>query len=263
MPYLERPDARIYYEVEGSGPPLVFAHGLGGNHLSWWQQVPHFRQRYTTVVFSHRAFAPSTEGPGGPGPRAFVDDLAALVDHLKLGEVRLVAQSMGGWTCLGYALREPARVRALVMASTVGTATSPEIDRALAEGRAASPAAAWLAQGINPALGARAATEQPALHYLYGAMARLRTGLDAEAFRAVMLAMRTTPAADLARLTMPILCLTGDEDAMMAPAAVAALARLLPDARLVRVPAAGHSIYFERPAEFNALVDDLLRKVDA
>ena len=40
--FLERPDCRIYYEVAGSGPFLVFAHGLGGNHLSWWQQVPYF-----------------------------------------------------------------------------------------------------------------------------------------------------------------------------------------------------------------------------
>ena len=34
--YLDRPDCRIYYEVSGEGPLLVFAHGLGGNHLSWW-----------------------------------------------------------------------------------------------------------------------------------------------------------------------------------------------------------------------------------
>ena len=57
--YLDRPGCRLYYEVCGAGPFLVFAHGLGGNHLSWWQQVPHFRDRYTCVTFSHRGFAPS------------------------------------------------------------------------------------------------------------------------------------------------------------------------------------------------------------
>ena len=36
---LRRGDAEIYYEVAGSGPAVIFAHGLGGNHLSWWQQV--------------------------------------------------------------------------------------------------------------------------------------------------------------------------------------------------------------------------------
>ena len=59
MPYLDRPDCRLYYETEGQGPALVFAHGLGGNHLSWWQQVPHFRDRYTCVTFAHRGFSPS------------------------------------------------------------------------------------------------------------------------------------------------------------------------------------------------------------
>ena len=51
--HLKRPDCSIYYEVAGSGPPLVFAHGLGGNHLSWWQQVAHFAPRYTN---NHAAY---------------------------------------------------------------------------------------------------------------------------------------------------------------------------------------------------------------
>ncbi len=119
--YLDRPGCRVYYEVEGTGPMLVFAHGLGGNHLSWWQQVPHFRDRYTCVTFAHRGFAPSSAPPGGPDPDEYAGDLAALVDHLGASDIRIVAQSMGGWTALEYALANPARVRALVLASTAGT----------------------------------------------------------------------------------------------------------------------------------------------
>src|SRR3712207_6607910 len=100
MPVLNRAGGSIYYERHGAGPVLLFAHGLGGNHLSWWQQVPHFRDRYTCVVFAHRGFWPSTDAPDGAGAEAFTDDLAALIDHLDLPEVRLVAQSMGGWSCL-------------------------------------------------------------------------------------------------------------------------------------------------------------------
>src|SRR5207237_2066399 len=66
--FLDRPGCRLYYEADGTGPMLVFAHGLGGNHLSWWQQVPHFRDRYTCVTFSHRGFAPSSAPAGGPDP---------------------------------------------------------------------------------------------------------------------------------------------------------------------------------------------------
>ncbi|MEK6243893.1 MAG: alpha/beta fold hydrolase [Pseudomonadota bacterium] len=107
--YLKRPDCSIYYETAGSGPALVFAHGLGGNHLSWWQQVAHFAPRYTCVAFAHRGFTPSSPVPGATAPDAYAHDLAALIDELGLKEVRLVAQSMGGWTCLEYALRIPRR----------------------------------------------------------------------------------------------------------------------------------------------------------
>jgi 3-oxoadipate enol-lactonase len=40
MPFLPRDGCQLYYETHGAGPALVFAHGLGGGHLSWWQQVP-------------------------------------------------------------------------------------------------------------------------------------------------------------------------------------------------------------------------------
>jgi|SRR5579863_5644930 len=118
---LKRPGAEIYYETTGSGPAIVFAHGLGGSHLSWWQQVPYFCSHYTCVTFAHRGFAPSRLEAGVNDPALFAEDLATLIDHLKLAEVRLVAQSMGGWTCLDYTLRHPDRVRALVMAATGGT----------------------------------------------------------------------------------------------------------------------------------------------
>ena len=90
--FLERPDCRLYYEVHGSGPFLVFAHGLGGNHLSWWQQVPHFAARYTCVTFSHRGFSPSSAPPEGPDPVVYPGDLTALIDHVGAREVCIVAQ---------------------------------------------------------------------------------------------------------------------------------------------------------------------------
>ena len=71
MPYLDLPDddARLDYELHGpkpgAAPALVFAHGAGGNHLSWWQQVPHFRDRYTCLVFDHRGFGWSPKQADG------------------------------------------------------------------------------------------------------------------------------------------------------------------------------------------------------
>src|SRR4051812_17858768 len=165
--FIERPDCRVYYEAHGSGPFLFFAHGLGGNHLSWWQQVPHFRDRYTCVTFSHRGFAPSSAPPGGPDPADYAGDLAALVDHLGAQDVRIVAQSMGGWTTLEFALTQPHRIRALVLASTAGTiARAPALfanpEQLPAWKRQAAAAAnALQVANIHVAAGERMAREQP------------------------------------------------------------------------------------------------------
>lgn len=255
--HLVRPDCELYYEVHGAGPALVFAHGLGGSHASWWQQVPYFSGRYTCVVFSHRGFQPS-RGGASRGPAAFVEDLEALLRHLGIADVRLVGQSMGGWTCLGYALARPQAVRALVLASTTGPVTTPTLD---ALWRAARPGEEAAARRAHPAAGERMAREQPALHHLYCGLDVLG-GADKPAVRAALMALRVVPEARLAELTMPTLCITGEEDVVVPPAAVAELARLLPRARLVRVPAAGHSVYFERADAFNARVDEFLAEVE-
>jgi 3-oxoadipate enol-lactonase len=259
MPYLRRPGCDLHYEVHGTGPALLFAHGLGGNHLSWWQQIPHFATRYTCVAFSHRGFGRSREDPDGPGPAAFVDDLSALIDRLGFTDVRLVAQSMGGWTCLGYALRAPDRVRGLVMASTFGSLADPELDALLASRRIATDR---FTDDIHPAAGARMAREEPALHFLYREIDALNENLDRAAVLGTLIALRTTPPAALARLTMPVLCLVGEDDAVIPPDSVAILASRIPNAKLVRVPDAGHSIYFERPATFNREVDEFLATVE-
>lgn len=62
--------AEVHYEVSGQGPAIVFAHGLGGNHMSWWQQVGHFRHTHTCVTFAHRGFSPSWTEGGIPTPRS-------------------------------------------------------------------------------------------------------------------------------------------------------------------------------------------------
>lgn len=257
MAYLTLPDCELYYEVHGAGPALVLAHGLGGGHASWWQQVPTFRRGYTCVVFSHRGFMPS-RGGAGRGPRAFVDDLEALLDHLGIAEARLVGQSMGGWTCLGFALRHPQRVRALVLACTTGPVTTPGIDAALL---AARPGEDAVARRAHPAAGEGMAREQPELHELYRAIDVLG-GADKPAVRAVLYELRVVGAEALAGLMTPTLCVTGEEDIVIPPAAVAELAGLLPRGRLVRVPAAGHSVYFERAAIFNRVVGEFLAEVD-
>lgn len=259
---LDRPGCQIHYEVTGSGPAIVFAHGLGGNHLSWWQQVGHFASRFTCITFAHRGFAPSSPLPGGPDPSDYADDLAALVDHLEVKEFRLVAQSMGGWTSVEYALKRTGKLKALVLAATTGSLDprqmrEPERSRLIDwQQKAQSTLADYVAKGIHPAAGALMASEQPALHLLYRHIDDMNAGLDKEGIRSRLGTNRTRAPEELAAAGCPILFISGDLDLVIPPFAADAMAAVLPDARVAHIPNAAHSAYFERAAVFNKLVDD-------
>jgi len=262
--WLQRPGASLYYEVHGSGPAIVFAHGLGGNHLSWWQQVAHFAPKYTCVTFAHRGFSPSTPVPGTEAPDAYADDLAALVDALELDEFRVVAQSMGGWTSVEYLLRDPSRVKAVVLASTSGTLDFRRLDGPekgeIAQWLASAPKAMadMEARGILAAGGERFAREQPALAMLYRQIGALTDTAFKAAVRPKILEMRRKDPALLRALGMPILFLGGDEDCLFPAAACPGFAALAPKGASARVPKAGHSVYFERATDFNRIVEDFL-----
>jgi pimeloyl-ACP methyl ester carboxylesterase len=116
--------------------------------------------RYTCVTFSHRGYPPSSE-IGVPNPTEYAADLAALIEHLQLPDVRLVAQSMGGWTCIEYILANPRKVRALILTSTCGSIHRPSVPLAdpqrLAEWQrtAAAARADMQRRGISPPAGTK------------------------------------------------------------------------------------------------------------
>jgi 3-oxoadipate enol-lactonase len=239
---------------------------LGGNHLSWWQQVAHFAPRFTCVTFAHRGFAPSDAVPGGPDAADYAGDLAALIDHLQFSDVRLVGQSMGGWTVLEYAIAHPAKVKALVLSSTSGT-----LDRRGCDPSGGGQYDAWLkdaearikdgaAKGIHPAMGAPAAERSPALHLLYRSIDDMAGIPDKEKVRAGLrrAAKRTLP--ELKGFTVPTLLIAGGEDVVFPPFLASAIATALPCAEVQMIPEAGHSPYFEQAATFNTRVDAFLAR---
>ena len=114
MPKAQINGMELYYEVHGQGPAVVFAHGAGGNHVSWWQQVP-VGTAVSLASFDHRFDSLSTSRMALVA-RLCPDPSAS--DHLGITRAALVAQSMGR-TCLG-SLAYPERVSALVMADTTG-----------------------------------------------------------------------------------------------------------------------------------------------
>src|SRR5262249_21176367 len=138
MPFIPVNGIELYYELHGDGPAVVFCHGAGGNHLSWWQQVPVFAKHFTCITYDSRAFGRSRDAEGG-GRQWFWKDLAALLDHLGVERTAIVAQSMGGRTAVPFAMMNPGRAWAIVLAGTNGGAVTEEVRRLQDEYKASLP----------------------------------------------------------------------------------------------------------------------------
>ena len=247
MPTIERAGCSLFYEIEGDGPAIVFAHGAGGNHLSWWQQVPVFRDSYRCVTIDQRGFGRSVvdEGGAAPTPDAFADDLLALLDELAIDKAALVAQSMGGWTCLGLALRHPQRVAALVMADTLGGVSNDVIEAARRPGRERLQESGLGRLAYSP----RLRDDRPEMAFLYDEISGLNRPLSE--ILPGGLPNEIDPGR-LASLETPLLWVVGSEDPLVPPAAVQEGHRLTPGSQYFEVAETGHSVYFERAAQFNA-----------
>ena len=107
----------MYYEIHGSGEPLVLVHGAFGA-IDLWGSI------LTTLAEHHQVIAVELQGHGHTadidrtfGYEQFADDIAALMDHLSIAQADIVGYSMGGNTSLQVAIRHPELVRKLVAVS--------------------------------------------------------------------------------------------------------------------------------------------------
>jgi pimeloyl-ACP methyl ester carboxylesterase len=249
---LETDGESLYWESTGAGSPVLLCHGLGGNHAVWFQQVPVLAERYRVVTWDQRGFGRSSDRAGASGPESAARDLAALLDHLAIARAHVIGQSMGGWAALGLALATPERVASLVLADTLAGISTPSIDAAfdtVLRRAASEPLPEARPLGRHPALGPGFAEREPARAFLY----RELTSLGPPPPRAVPLRLRrcTRPAAELAGLDVPTLFVVGSEDDLFTPAMVREAAAQLRGARVVEIPGAGHSPYFETPEAWN------------
>lgn len=253
MPSASINGIELFYDEQNpneSEETVVFLHGAGGNHVSWWQQVPHFRESYRCISIDHRGFGRSLD-PSGEGSHRFVDDLEALLDHLGLERAALVAQSMGGRSALGFAVRRPERVSALVMADTWGFFNWPELREEVAAMREqqSDANAPLTARALGPAFQA----SNPAGTFLY------RQIFDLNPPRA---GSNDDPGApskdDVAALTVPTLFLVGSEDGLTPPEIIRRVHEIVPGSQYDEVAGCGHSVYFEDPETFNRIVGTFL-----
>jgi 3-oxoadipate enol-lactonase len=256
MPLAKINGIDLYYETHGEGPALVFAHGGGGSHLSWWQQAPVFAKSHKVVTFDHRSFGHSLDAPDGPGPHAFVQDLTALLDHLGIQKATVAGQSMGGWTVCGFAAAHPERTSALILCDTTAGVHTPEVTKAQAGTR--ERAGGDLKQILRNAYARSFPEREPNLCFLYQQISELNTGVSPKLVPALFGIKHDV--RPIIEHKIPTLLLVGEEDVLTPPDAMASVAAQIPQARFVKVPQAGHSVYFERADEFNRIVSEFLRE---
>ena len=254
MPYAPISGTQMFYESHGEGPAIVFAHGRGGNHLSWWQQVTEFQRSYRCITFDHRGWG-LTSGTGGqPDQGGFAADLRDLLDHLEIDRAVLVAQSMGGVTSLGFALAHPERVAGLVLADTTGGIGDPSVISLLEDVHPPE-------DPLRRALSSGFIEGQPELTFLFGSIGRINPAMPVSVVSGLFRNPDGPKAADLADFSVPTMLVVGEEDLIFPVRVIEAAHRLIPGSRLEVVPGAAHSTHFEQAAVFNSLLTEFLAQV--
>jgi pimeloyl-ACP methyl ester carboxylesterase len=245
---------RIYYEAAGSGPGILFIHGLGGNHAVWYHQMPSFARAHRAVAFSQRGFAPSSSSRHPFDIKTLVKDAVAVLEAAAADDVVVVGQSMGGWTALALALARPDLIKGVVLADTIAGIFDPEIERhydSVAE-RARALGSKPPPLGRHPAISPRFSDEHPDEAYLYQLLATFGAPRPADVTDGLRRARFSDD--DLRRLVVPVLFLVGAADPIFPPDIVRRAAARIPRAEVVVIDDAAHSPYFEQPGAWNDVV---------
>lgn len=255
MPYVDAGASRLYYESYGEGAPVLFAHGVGGNHASWFRQIPSLSRQFRTITFDHRAFGNSTDIEG-LGRSAYVDDFVRLLDALELDRVVLVGQSMGGGSTAAFTCRHPDRVRALVHCDSLAAV---QLDEPYAsELKALNAETAELSQ-IERVLGITTRTTDPVNTFLYSQLASFNS--------VTMKTVKGTPTPwsphQLAATGRPVFFVVGEEDRICPPHLIKSMHEQVPGSKYAVIPVAGHSAYFEQAEAFNRALTDYLNDLPA
>jgi len=257
----------FHVEIAGAGAPLVLLHGFTGSGESWARHIPAFAKQSLTVAIDLLGHGRS-DSPADPRryriERA-ADDTLAVLDQLGLTRAAVLGYSMGGRLALFLATRAPERISALILESTTPGIQDPGERRA----RAAQDVA--LADSIERD-GITAFVDRWQRLPLFASQSRL-AGAERTALRTIRLAQCPRGLANSLRamgqgeqpplfnhlpsLSMPVLVVVGAMDTAYCILG-RGITRVIPHARLVIVPDAGHAVHLERPEEFRRAVLDFL-----
>jgi pimeloyl-ACP methyl ester carboxylesterase len=261
--------ASLYYELSGSGPPLVFVHGSWGDHHNWDRVVPAFAESFTVLAYDRRGHSASTAPEGQGSVRDDVADLAALIEGLELAPANVAGNSWGAAIALRLASQRPDLFRRLV-------AHEPPLFGLLEDDPASGPTLELVAANIGAVEQKLAAGEHEAgaRHFVEeiafgpGAWAELPEEVQRTFVRNAPTFLDECRDPDQIVLDLeplqgfahPALLSQGELSAEHFARVVAMLASALPVVQRVTFAGAGHVPHLTHPDEYVAVVGGFLRQ---
>jgi pimeloyl-ACP methyl ester carboxylesterase len=251
----------------GDGPPVVFVHGLAGNWQNWLENLPRVARERRVVALDLPGFGQSEDPDERITMSGYGRTVDALADHLDLGEVALVGNSMGGFVAAETAIQFPERIERLVLVSAAGiTSSTLRREPVLVWGRVAMMA------GSRGAAEKRMAILRPRLrHAVYSTIMRHPSRIAAEtlweisegagraAFRWALEAILDYDFRErLREIRAPTLIVWGENDMLVPVQDADEYERQIPGARKVVLEDTGHVSMVERPPTFNRLLLEFL-----
>jgi pimeloyl-ACP methyl ester carboxylesterase len=241
MPKINRDGVEIYYEIHGSGPPLLLTHGYSSTSAMWQGQIEALSRRHKLVLWDMRGHGQS-DYPSDPSQYSealTVADMAALLDKVGAGSAIVGGLSLGGYMSLAFYRTHPEQVRALLIIDT-GPGFKKDDARNAWNKRAHDTGDRFEREGLA-VLKSASRERSTADHRDASGLARAARGMLTQCDARVI--------ESLADIEVPALVVVGADDAPFL-AASDYMAAKIPGAKKVVIPAAGHAVNIDQPQAF-------------
>jgi pimeloyl-ACP methyl ester carboxylesterase len=252
--FVEAGRLKIAYQRVGEGPPLVFVHGAGEDSRIWRPQLAGLSGEFTVVAWDEPGAGRSSDLPERFGLTDFADELAALIDTLRLGPAHVAGLSWGGTVVLELYRRHPELVETLIMIDTYagwkGSLPAAEIEARVA---GAHQMLAAPHERFDPTLPGLFATDPPA--EFVSLLAAIAADVRPATLGRELAIMAEADLSDLLpHVSIPTLLIWGRLDARSPLTVAHQFEEAIADTELVVIEGAGHLSNLERPEQVNDTV---------
>lgn len=262
MPHISIGEIDLNVLDEGRGPVLLLVHGFPLDHTMWRGQVRHFSKTHRVIAPDLRGFGTSGVTPGTVTMRQYADDLAQLLDALRVTEpVCLCGLSMGGYVAFQFFQHHRRRLGSLILCDTRAVADdgAGKKNREDLATRVLKEGPDFIASSMPEKLFAKRRLEAGDPIVAETQTLIRRTHPDGIAAASRGMAARPDVTGLLGTIDVPTLVVVGEEDAISKAGEMQQIAEAIPGARFVKIDGAGHMSPQEDPTAVNAAIDEFLK----